>query len=56
LFDDIVTSLVIGFKIGFQEIWKEENLQYQKYDNQLNGNNYPKFFTNGHAFKTLIIK
>jgi hypothetical protein len=56
LFDYIVTSFFVGIEICVQKIGEEEYFQDNKYYDQLNKNDHPEFFTNGHAPETLIVK
>ena len=52
----MITPFFIGFEVRFQEIRKKEKLQNQEDNHQLDDNNGPELFTNGHILKTLVIK
>ena len=52
----MITAILIGFEIRFQEIREKEEFQHQENDDQLDDDNSPELFTNGHVFKTLVIK
>lgn len=53
----MLTSLLVGFKICFQEIGEKEYFQNHKHDKQLNKNNDPNLFAPlPHVLKTIYIK
>jgi hypothetical protein len=52
----MIATLFICFKIRVQKIREKEKLQHQENDDQLDDDDRPKLFTNGHIFKTMIIK
>lgn len=53
---NVIASFGIGFKICFQEIWKEKEFENSKHDEEFQQNNNPYLFAPGHCRKPLIIE
>lgn len=52
----MITSFFIGIVVCFQNIRKEKQFHHDKKDKQFYKNNYPEFFSQGHASETIVIK
>ncbi len=52
----MIASFLVGAKISFQYIRKEENPKDGKHDEQLHQNNPPQLPAPGHAPETIVIK
>ena len=53
---DIVAFGFFGMKTGIQEILKEEKPEDGEHDKQLNEDDDPEPFANGHAPETIVIE
>jgi hypothetical protein len=56
LFNNIITSFLVVVEIRFQKVWKKEDSENRKHDEQLYKNDSPECAANGHAFKTIVVK
>jgi hypothetical protein len=52
----MTAALFICFKIRVQEIREKEKLQHEENNDQFDDDNRPELFTDGHVFKTMVIK
>jgi hypothetical protein len=56
LTEHMIGPLLIIDKISGQKIGKKEQLKNRKHNNQLDDNNFPECFAEGHAAKTITIE
>jgi hypothetical protein len=56
LLQNITGSLLIGFKIGVQVIWKKKELKHSEHYQQLDKNNLPQRFAERHPPEPVTIK
>ena len=54
--DDIITPVFVIAEFTPKKIREEEQFQKKKHHRELNQDNDPKFFSNGHLPETLVIE
>jgi hypothetical protein len=56
LFQDMIGSLLVVLKIGFEIIREKEQFEDRKHDNELDEDDLPQGSTHGHILETVTIK